>query len=72
VSIARAFDRHWMERATPRSESFKENLMTAITDPTFDAARDLVLEAVIDAPPDRVWAALTQPELLKQWFCPVP
>lgn len=46
--------------------------MTAITDPTFDAARDLVLEAVIDAPPDRVWAALTQPELLKQWFCPVP
>jgi uncharacterized protein YndB with AHSA1/START domain len=46
--------------------------MSAITDPTFDPARDLVLEAVIDAPPERVWAALTQPELLKQWFCPVP
>jgi uncharacterized protein YndB with AHSA1/START domain len=46
--------------------------MSAIDDPTFDPALDLVLEAVIDAPRERVWAALTEPALLKEWFCPVP
>jgi uncharacterized protein YndB with AHSA1/START domain len=33
---------------------------------------DLVLERSIAVPPDRVWAAWTQPELLMQWFTPAP
>ena len=33
---------------------------------------DLVLERVIDVPRELVWAAWTQPEQLKQWFCPLP
>jgi uncharacterized protein YndB with AHSA1/START domain len=35
-------------------------------------ALDLVLERTIAVPPDRVWAAWTEPELLMQWFTPAP
>ncbi len=38
--------------------------------PSFD--RELVLTRVIDAPPEKVYAAWTQPDLLKQWFAPLP
>ena len=34
--------------------------------------RDLVLSRLIDAPPHRVFEAFTRPELLKQWFAPLP
>jgi uncharacterized protein YndB with AHSA1/START domain len=33
---------------------------------------DLVLERTISVPPEKVWAAWTQPELLMQWFTPAP
>jgi uncharacterized protein YndB with AHSA1/START domain len=33
---------------------------------------DLVLERTIPVAPERVWAAWTEPELLKQWFTPAP
>ncbi len=33
---------------------------------------DLVLERTISVPPDKEWAAWTEPELLKQWFTPAP
>jgi uncharacterized protein YndB with AHSA1/START domain len=33
---------------------------------------DLVLERAIPVPPERVWAAWTEPELLMQWFTPSP
>lgn len=37
-----------------------------------DAELDLVLEREIPISPEQVWAAWTQEELLKQWFCPKP
>jgi uncharacterized protein YndB with AHSA1/START domain len=33
---------------------------------------DLVFERVVDVPKELVWKAWTTPELLKQWFTPVP
>ncbi len=39
---------------------------------TPNPALDLVLERTIAVPPERVWAAWTQPELLMQWFTPAP
>jgi uncharacterized protein YndB with AHSA1/START domain len=40
--------------------------------PTFDPARDLMLTRVVDVPRALVWRAWTDPEQLKQWFCPRP
>jgi uncharacterized protein YndB with AHSA1/START domain len=37
-----------------------------------DAEHDLVLTRDLDAPRDNVWRCWTEPELLKQWFCPKP
>ncbi|MEO8096249.1 MAG: SRPBCC family protein [Acidobacteriota bacterium] len=34
--------------------------------------RELVLTRVIDAPPEKVFRAWTEPELLKKWFAPQP
>ena|SRR6266568_5156248 len=34
--------------------------------------RDLILTRTIDAPPQRVFQAWTDPALLKQWFAPLP
>jgi uncharacterized protein YndB with AHSA1/START domain len=33
---------------------------------------DLLLERIVDVPPDLVWAAWTVPEHLKKWFTPEP
>ena len=33
---------------------------------------DLVLTRIIDAPREKVFSAWTEPELLKQWFAPLP
>jgi uncharacterized protein YndB with AHSA1/START domain len=37
-----------------------------------DPALDLVLERVIDVPPDLVWTAWTTPEHVVKWFAPAP
>src|SRR4051812_49892608 len=34
--------------------------------------RDLVLTRLIDAPRENVYKAWTDPDLLKQWFAPLP
>jgi uncharacterized protein YndB with AHSA1/START domain len=37
-----------------------------------DPQLDLVLERVVDVPPELVWLAWTSPEHLKKWFTPAP
>lgn len=37
-----------------------------------DPRLDLVMERVVDVPPDLVWAAWTTPEQIKIWFTPAP
>jgi uncharacterized protein YndB with AHSA1/START domain len=37
-----------------------------------DAANNLVLTRVLDAPRDKLWRCWVEPELLKRWFCPTP
>src|ERR1700754_411251 len=36
------------------------------------ADRELVLTRLINAPREKVYRAWTEPELLKQWFAPLP
>jgi len=40
--------------------------------PGIDPRLDLVLERTVEVPRARVWAAWTQPELVKRWFTPAP
>jgi uncharacterized protein YndB with AHSA1/START domain len=37
-----------------------------------DPLLDLVLERVVDVPPELVWAAWTTPEHVTHWFTPAP
>lgn len=46
--------------------------MTTTTTADQGADRELVLTRLIDASPDKVYRAWTEPELLKQWFAPLP
>lgn len=46
--------------------------MTQTPIPAFDPARELVLDRVLDAPRAAIFRCWTEPELLKQWFAPLP
>jgi uncharacterized protein YndB with AHSA1/START domain len=46
--------------------------MSASPPPVPDSNLDLVLERVVDVPPQLVWKAWTEPEHIKRWFTPKP
>jgi uncharacterized protein YndB with AHSA1/START domain len=47
--------------------------MTAVAESApASSDRDLVLTRIIDAPPEKLFRAWSEPELLKQWFAPLP
>jgi uncharacterized protein YndB with AHSA1/START domain len=46
--------------------------MRTIDQFTINPTLDLVLEREIDIAPELVWEAWTQPEHIKQFFCPRP
>jgi len=43
-----------------------------MSSPTPSSDRELVLHRVIEAPREKIFQAWTNPELLKQWFAPLP
>lgn len=47
------------------------NVRTMV-DTDFPAERELTLERIFDAPPEKVYRAWTEPKLLKQWIAPQP
>ncbi len=46
--------------------------MTNLLKYGFNPELDLSFERIVDVSPAQIWAAWTMPELLKQWFCPLP
>lgn len=40
--------------------------------PPMSADKDLILELNLPVSPEAVWRGYSEPELLKQWFCPQP
>lgn len=46
--------------------------MTSSLIDTFNPDLDLCFERIVDVSPEKIWAAWTTPDLLLQWFCPLP
>ena len=50
----------------------KKDTLSEAVRATTASDRELVISRIIDAPRERVFKAWTDPELLKQWFAPLP
>jgi uncharacterized protein YndB with AHSA1/START domain len=46
--------------------------MSTANPPSAHPDRELVLTRIIDAPPEKVYRAWTEPALLEKWFAPLP
>jgi uncharacterized protein YndB with AHSA1/START domain len=53
-------------------KTMTENIDPKTTAETTSSDRELVISRIIDVPRERVFKAWTDPELLKQWFAPLP
>jgi len=51
---------------------YNNPMNTSPNPPSSIADRELVLTRIFDAPPEKVFRAWTEPELIKQWFAPLP
>ncbi len=65
----------WSPRFGMVTDKFGIGWMVTINSPPKEvapASRELVITRLIDAPPEKLYRAWTQPDLLKQWFTPPP
>jgi len=60
------------EKVMSSKTTTTENIDAKTTAETTSSDRELVISRIIDAPRERVFKAWTDPELLKQWFAPLP
>src|SRR3989442_10951037 len=60
------------EKVMSSKTTTTENIDTKTTPETTSSDRELIISRIIDAPRERVFKAWTDPELLKQWFAPLP
>ena len=54
------------------SKRIAENIDAKTAPETTSSDRELIISRIIDAPRERVFKAWTDPELLRQWFAPLP
>ena len=63
----------FLARCRDENQRFKNYEHKTKTHPTATVSdRDLIITRIFNAPPKKVFKAWTDPELIKQWFAPLP
>ncbi len=72
--VAASYDRlaELLASTLTRGDSQGQDELTTTVEAAPTSDRELVLTRIIDAPREKVFKAWTDPELLKQWFTPLP